>query len=323
MFCLVLSYLVTFCLIFSPLSNYFPANCPPPNSLTLSNPSLSFLLCFQSLRTDVGFLVEETATRLKPSPELEAAAWMSHAVREGASNDFRSLVTYNVDQDQWPENRDAVYIVVLTAVLTDALTSPGEYIDMTTLLENVIALAALEETLGVREPRLACAKGYQAALRNAALQLAKQQSNEKGSGLGAVAVSERVKEVERVLGMTLRLEEGVGKRVRVAAFKDSINVILAAASAGIVSTHPLKSLYQHTLSTLNPLYQHPPRLDTSSQLTLSTHPLTLSAEGTQASARSGLREVDAVYEYIAQMLFISPEQAKGSQHTHTLSILST
>ena len=182
--------------------------------------------------------MEETASRLKPTPALEATAWMANAVREGASIDFRSLVTYSMDQDQWPENRDAVYIVVLTAVLTDALTSPGERIDMTTLLENVIALAALEEILGVREPRLACAKGYQAALRNAALQLAKQQSNEgKGSGLGAAAVSERVKEVERVLGMTLRLEEGVGKRVRVAAFKDSINVILAAASAGTFTAY--------------------------------------------------------------------------------------
>ena len=218
------------------LSNLLAFNLPPllPCLYSISpSPILScFLLCYQSLRTDVGFLVEETASRLKPTPALEAAAWMAHAVREGACSDFRSLVTYNVDQDQWPENRDAVYIVVLTAVLTDALTSLGERIDMTTLLENVIALAALEETLGVREPRLACAKGYQAALRNAALQLAKQQSNEKGSGLGAIAVSERVKEVERVLGMTLRLEEGVGKRVRVAAFKDSINVILAAASAG-------------------------------------------------------------------------------------------
>ena len=38
---------------------------------------------------------------------------------------------------------------------------------------------------------------------------------------------------------------------------------------------------------------------------------THTADGSQASARSGLREVDAVYEYIAQMLFISPEQAKG------------
>lgn len=215
----------------------------------------------KAMRAEVGFTVEDAAERLKPTPGLEAAAWMAHAVRTTASDEFRSLVTYNSDQDQWPENRDAVFIVVLAAVLTDALTAPGE-LDILALYENIIALAALEETLGVREPRSACTKGYQAALRNAALQLAKQQ----GSGVGPSGVSDRVKEIERILGMALRLPEGAGKRARVDAFKDSIDVILAAASA---------------------------------------------AAGAGASASSGLREVEAVYGFIAQMLFISPDQAKA------------
>lgn len=75
-----------------------------------------------------------------------------------------------------------------------------------------------------------------------------------------------MKEIERILGMALRLPEGAGKRARVDAFKDSIDVILAAASA---------------------------------------------AAGAGASASSGLREVEAVYGFIAQMLFISPDQAKA------------
>ncbi len=216
----------------------------------------------KAMRSEVGFTVEDAAERLKPTPGLEAAAWMAHAVRTTASDEFRSLVTYNSDQDQWPENRDAVFIVVLAAVLTDALTAPGE-MDPLALYENIIALAALEETLGVREPRSACTKGYQAALRNAALQLAKQQGS---GGMGASLVGERVKEVERVLGMALRLPEGAGKRARVDAFKEAIDVVLAAASA---------------------------------------------AAGSGASASSGLKEVEGVYGYIAQMLFISPEQAKA------------
>jgi hypothetical protein len=53
-------------------------------------------------------------------------------------------------------------------VLSDALSSPTFDLDL--LYENSVALVALEEVIGVREPRLACTKGYQAALRNTVLQ---------------------------------------------------------------------------------------------------------------------------------------------------------
>lgn len=57
---------------------------------------------------------------------------------------------------------------MLSSVLSDALSSPS--FDLELLYENSIALVALEEVIGVREPRLACSKGYQAALRNTVLQ---------------------------------------------------------------------------------------------------------------------------------------------------------
>lgn len=57
---------------------------------------------------------------------------------------------------------------MLTSVLSDALSSPT--FDLDVLYENSVALVALEEVIGVREPRLACTKGYQAALRNTVLQ---------------------------------------------------------------------------------------------------------------------------------------------------------
>ena len=67
--------------------------------------------------------------------------------------------------------RDAAYIAVLTSVLSEAMSSP--VLCLETLYENSVALVALEEIIGVREPRLACTKGYQAALRNTGLLLAK------------------------------------------------------------------------------------------------------------------------------------------------------
>ena len=65
-------------------------------------------------------------------------------------------------------HRDSAYIAVLSSVLSDALSAPS--FDLELLYENSIALVALEEVIGVREPRLACSKGYQAALRNTVLQ---------------------------------------------------------------------------------------------------------------------------------------------------------
>lgn len=72
--------------------------------------------------------------------------------------------------------RDSAYIAVLTSVLSDALTSPTFDLDL--LYENSIALVALEEVIGVREPRLACTKGYQTALRNTVQMLTQKGQTE-------------------------------------------------------------------------------------------------------------------------------------------------
>lgn len=61
-------------------------------------------------------------------------------------------------------------------MLSDALTSPTFDLDL--LYENSIALVALEEVIGVREPRLACTKGYQTALRNTVQMLTQKGQTE-------------------------------------------------------------------------------------------------------------------------------------------------
>jgi hypothetical protein len=109
--------------------------------------------------------------------------------------------------------RDATYVAVLTTILTEALTSP--VFDLQSLYENGIALAALEETIGCREPRAACRRGYQSALRNAALQSARMKIRDRSTTSGekeevlvsGMKYSDRVKELERMLGMMLRLPE--------------------------------------------------------------------------------------------------------------------
>jgi hypothetical protein len=100
---------------------------------------------------------------------------------------MRSLITYNSDESDWPVSRDAAYITVLSSVLTDALSAP--IFNLAVLHENAIALVALEEIMGVREPRLACTKGYQVALRNTVSKLINGEETPEG-------LWERVEEVE-------------------------------------------------------------------------------------------------------------------------------
>lgn len=110
-----------------------------------------------------------------------------HAVRATACDEMRSLITYNSDESDWPVSRDAAYITVLSSVLTDALSAP--IFNLAVLHENAIALVALEEIMGVREPRLACTKGYQVALRNTVSKLINGEETPEG-------LCERVEEVE-------------------------------------------------------------------------------------------------------------------------------
>lgn len=69
-----------------------------------------------------------------------------------------ALVTYNTDIEDMPASRDALFISVLSAVISESLVS--ELFDLQKLYENLLALVALEEAIGIREPRASCKDGY-------------------------------------------------------------------------------------------------------------------------------------------------------------------
>lgn len=166
--------------------------------------------------------VDAVSSRLSPSPELLAAAVLSYALRETAGEDLRALVTYNSDSYDWPSSRDAVYVAVLSSVLVEALASPTQFNHMW-LYENLVAMAALEETVGVREPRSSCIEGFENALVTVAMQLLQNKAAIPAD------MNSRVMEVEKALGMVLRFPEDQGIKSRTKAFKQTINKIISSS----------------------------------------------------------------------------------------------
>ena len=57
------------------------------------------------LRQDIGFIVEDFSEILDPSENLAAVAVVGHALRSTASDELRSLITYNSDESNWPISR--------------------------------------------------------------------------------------------------------------------------------------------------------------------------------------------------------------------------
>jgi len=161
---------------------------------------------------------EDSFARLRPSPLLESATILANAVRSSASDDFRALITYNSDPDELPRSRDTIFKSVMTYLLTQVIINP-KY-DEKTFYENLLSLVALEEAIGVREPRTSCAESYQVALQNAVSILFKDK------GASAVDLDDRVKDIEKALGLISRLPEDSGYQVRVKAFKGCIDTIM-------------------------------------------------------------------------------------------------
>ena len=57
------------------------------------------------LRQDVGSIVEDFSESLNPSEVLASVSIIGHAVRATASDELRSLITYNSDESNWPVSR--------------------------------------------------------------------------------------------------------------------------------------------------------------------------------------------------------------------------
>lgn len=179
-------------------------------------------------RSDAVYEVRELTERLNPPTALEAAALLATAIRDSAGEQFRSLSTYNIDLDRQSINRDRVYITVLVEVLINALSTSTLREDY--LYENLIAMAALEETIGVREPRSSCSEAYLSALKFAVLQLMETEALDvivdRVAGL-----QQRVRDIELALGMLLRLPEDDGAQVRTQALREIVNTIIRNSDA--------------------------------------------------------------------------------------------
>jgi hypothetical protein len=103
----------------------------------------------------------------------------SHAVRVGVGAQFRSLVTYYSNKDDWPKQRDGVFLQLMTDIICGYLSASS----VTTLTDNtmlsrkerpfvsaLIVMAALEEAMAIKEPRKQCGLAYQLALVRLGLQ---------------------------------------------------------------------------------------------------------------------------------------------------------
>jgi len=174
-------------------------------------------------RSNAVYEVRELSERLNPPSALESAALLVTAVRDSAGEQYRSLSTYNIDLDRQSINRDRVYITVLAEVLINALSTPTLREDF--LYENLIALAALEETIGVREPRSSCSEAYLSALTFALLQLMETEALDVIVNR-VTSLQQRVRDIEQALGMLLRLPEEDGPQMRSQALREIVSSII-------------------------------------------------------------------------------------------------
>ena len=162
--------------------------------------------------------MEDLLERLKPSPMLESASFLANAIRSSASDNFRALITYNADPDELPVSRDSTFKAVMTYLLTEVIVNPGY--DEKRFYENLLSLVALEEAIGVREPRTSCVESYQLALQNAVTILFTDKS------AISIDLNTRVRDIEKALELISRLPEDSGYQVRIKAFKGCIDSIM-------------------------------------------------------------------------------------------------
>ena len=157
-----------------------------------------------TLRLEVGGIVEELAELYSPSTLLYNAAMLGHAARITAGSELRALITYNSDTNEWPASRDEVLVGVLGSILQYALKE--EFLDESLFFENLIAVAVLEETIAVREPRDVVIRSY-------------LKSIETVLKYAEVPVG-RIEVVEKALSVILRLPEGLGLKIRMKAVRN-------------------------------------------------------------------------------------------------------
>lgn len=192
------------------------------SSVTLTSKDSSKESIPKYLRLDVKTYIDGVKEFVNPSSYLEACAVQASAIRSTVSDYLRALIIFNSDQSDWPQSRDASYQAVLSAVIVDALLLPDDNFEETYFYQNLIAMAALEEAMGVREPRAACAEAFKLALKKTSFYFLRAEKLESARE----KMLKRVRIIEDALSMILRLPEGKGKSIKFEAFKEIINGIL-------------------------------------------------------------------------------------------------
>jgi hypothetical protein len=176
------------------------------------------------------------------SSDLTAAATLAQAARITAGNDLRSLITYNSDSEDWPSNRDDTFVVVLAKVLSDYIEF-DQTGDARILYENLIALAVLEETIGVREPRDACIRAYVLALKSATVARLKIQplsAHNLDKITSISSVYSRMNDVRLAMVAMMRVPAEEINRINLQAFKITIGTLIADVPTADISTTCLR-----------------------------------------------------------------------------------
>jgi hypothetical protein len=169
----------------------------------------------------------------KYSPLMKGASLLAHSIRSTASEELRAVVTYNSDSSNLLSNRDTVYTSVLGCLLVYAINAP--ILEEKEFLDNLIAIAVLEETIGVREPRNACMISYENALSSVAENLAIKIENAHEVYLDIDSLvqemSNRVDFIQNALVAICRLPDDDIKVIRQRAFRKTIDSLMSSTTS--------------------------------------------------------------------------------------------
>ena len=239
---------------------------------------------------------------------------LCHTIRLTAFEEYRALITYNSNTDDWPDSRDNVYIAVLSNFIYKQLigsesiarrdpTGTGNvktglvsYSDV--LLQNLIAIAALDESIGVREPRASVTQAFAISIRAAITHfLDKHPSFTTSSSTTPTTTTTATPGT--TASTTASTTDSISANIELELLKNNINEMekLLILCLRYPSTNAIKcrqqAFQQYIDSILAPS-------DTSANPPLSNSPSTTSA----------FKKLDSQYMIVADILGIDPKVAK-------------
>jgi hypothetical protein len=198
------------------------------------------------MRTTVAEAVRASTSTGEPLQGATGAlAHLAYAVRLTAADEMRALITYNADNSRAPD-RDAAFTTVVALILRRAIYSSSTALfagEPSDLFESLLAAVALEETLGVREPRACVARALELALRLVSQEVVLTAAPPEGAEVARLAANVLV--VEKALEAILRLPSEAGSSLRSRSFRRTVDALLENAGKGESQMVSLPSVYVH------------------------------------------------------------------------------